>query len=321
MEIGQTSNGVYNFGPLAVNGQRIVTGIQSMALAREIAVINTATGAMQEITGVNSNIYADISMGKVEERYIKASDGEDLHMWIIYPPDFNPDKKYPAILYCKGGPQGPLGQGWSYRWNYQIMAANGYIIVAPTRRGTTGFGSEWREQISGDYGGKNMQDYLDAIDYMAKEPFIDEERLGSVGASYGGYSVFYLAGIHEGRFKAFISHCGMYNIESWYGTTEELWFPNKDIGGAYWEDPRPVGYNYSPHLNVDNWTTPILIITGEHDYRIPYTQSIEAFTAAQMNDVPSKLLFFHNATHFVTRPHDAVIWQREFFEWLDTYLK
>jgi len=202
-----------------------------------------------------------------------------------------------------------------------MMAANGYIVVAPNRRGNSGFGSEWREQISGDYGGKNMQDYLDAIDYMASEPFIDEERLGAVGASYGGYSVFYLAGIHEGRFKALISHCGMFNIESWYGSTEELWFPNKDIGGPYWEDPKPVGYKYSPHLYVDKWTAPILIIVGEHDYRIPYTQSLEAFTAAQLNGVPSKLLFFHNETHFVTSPQNAVIWQREFFSWLDSWLK
>ncbi len=320
-EINQVSIGKYDYNPVAVYDDKIITGIQSMSMPTEIAIVSLASGDMTMISSVNEHIFKHIKMGETEERYLKTSDGKDLQMWIIYPPDFDPSKKYPALLYCKGGPQGPLGQSWSYRWNYQMMAANGYIVVAPNRRGNSGFGSEWREQISGDYGGKNMQDYLDAIDYMATVPYVDEERLGAVGASYGGYSVFYLAGIHEGRFKALIAHCGMFNIESWYGSTEELWFPNKDIGGPYWEDPKPVGYKYSPHLNVDKWTAPILIIVGEHDYRIPYTQSLEAFTAAQMNGVPSRLLFFHNETHFVTKPHNAVIWQREFFSWLDTYLK
>lgn len=319
--ISQVSKGKYNFGPLHLHDNIILTGLQSMSMAREIATVDIESGALMQVTYINQDIYDNIAMGETEERYIKTQDGKDLQMWVIYPPDFDPAKKYPTLLYCKGGPQGALGQGWSYRWNYQMMAANGYIVVAPNRRGNSGFGSYWREQISGDYGGKNMQDYLDAIDYMAKKPFVDQDRLGAVGASYGGYSVFWLAGVHEKRFKAFISHCGMYNIESWYASTEELWFPNKDIGGAPWEKPEPVGYKYSPHLNVDKWDTPILIITGEHDYRIPYTQSLEAFTAAQLNDVPSRLLFFHDGTHFVTRPHDAVIWQREFFEWLDTYLK
>ncbi|MFO7574192.1 MAG: S9 family peptidase, partial [Bacteroidales bacterium] len=222
---------------------------------------------------------------------------------------------------AKGGPQGPLGQGWSYRWNYQMMAAKGYIVVAPNRRENSEFRSEWREQISGDYGGKNMQDYLDAIDAMAQESFVDEERLGAVGASYGGYSVFYLAGIHNGRFKALISHCGMYNFESWYGSTEEYWFPNKDIGGPFWEKPKPESYSFSPHLMVDKWTAPILIIVGEHDYRIPYSQSLEAFNAAQLRGVPSRLLFFHNETHWVTKPQNSIIWQREFFEFLDEHLK
>ncbi len=319
--IKQISKGKYNFSPVVVKEDTVITGIQSMSMPTEVATVAATSGDMNIISSVNNHIFDYIKMGETEERYIKTGDGKDLQMWIIYPPGFDPSKEYPALLYCKGGPQGMLGQGWSYRWNYQMMAANGYIVVAPNRRGNSGFGSEWREQISGDYGGKNMQDYLDAIDHMAAEPFVDEERLGAVGASYGGYSVFYLAGIHDGRFKALIAHCGMFNIESWYGSTEELWFPNKDIGGPYWEDPKPVGYQYSPHLNVDKWTAPILIIVGEHDYRIPYTQSLEAFTAAQMNDVPSKLLFFHNETHFVTSPQNAVIWQREFFKWLDTYLK
>lgn len=319
--VQQISNGKYNYSPVALFEDKIITGIQSMSMPTEIAVMGRNDGERNIISSVNSHVLDHINMGETEERYIKTADGQDLQMWVIYPPGFDPSKEYPALLYCKGGPQGPLGQSWSYRWNYQMMAANGYIVVAPNRRGNSGFGSEWREQISLDYGGKNMQDYLDAIDHMAAEPFVDKDRLGAVGASYGGYSVFYLAGMHEGRFKALISHCGMFNIESWYGSTEELWFPNKDIGGPYWEDPKPVGYKYSPHLYVDKWTAPILIIVGEHDYRIPYTQSLEAFTAAQLNDVPSRLLFFHNETHFVTKPQNAVIWQREFFGWLDKYLK
>lgn len=320
-EVSQITEGVHNVAPVALENGVMTAQLQSMKQATEIVRIDPADGSITPLTAVNQSIYEHIAMGNTEERWITTKDNEQLHMWIIYPPDFDPEKKYPAILYCKGGPQGALSQSWSYRWNYQMMAANGYIVVAPTRRGTSGFGSEWREQISGDYGGKNMQDYLDAIDAMAKEPFVDENRLGAVGASYGGFSIFYLAGIHENRFKAMISHCGMFNFESWYGSTEELWFPNKDIEGPYWQKPKPKSYDYSPHLMVDKWTAPLLIIVGEHDYRIPYTQSLEAFTAAQLHGVPSRLLFFHDETHFVTHPQNAIIWQREFFAWLDEYLK
>ncbi len=318
-EVKQITSGVHDIGPLTLGNGVLAGGKMSMSSPTEVVRIDMGTGQIAELTNVNAPIFEKIKMGKVEERYIKTKDKKDLQMWVIYPPDFDPAKKYPALLYCKGGPQGALGQGWSYRWNYQIMAANGYIVVAPNRRGNSGFGSEWTEQISGDYGGLNMQDYLDAIDAMAEEPFVDKERLGAVGASYGGYSVFYLAGIHNGRFKALISHCGMFNFESWYGTTEELWFANKDIEGPYWEKPK--SYDYSPHLLVDKWTAPIMIITGEQDYRIPYTQSMEAFQAAQLRGIPSRLLFFHDGSHFVTNPHDAIIWQKEFFRWLDTYLK
>lgn len=320
-EITRVTTGVHDLSVAGISGNILLAGINSMSMARELAAVDVTTGEIRQITSVNKHIYEHIRMGKVEERYIMTKDNKDLQMWVIYPPDFDPSKKYPTLLYAKGGPQGALGQGWSYRWNYQMMAANGYIVVAPNRRGNSGFGSEWREQISGDYGGRNMQDYLDAIDAMAKEPFVDAERLGAVGASYGGYSVFYLAGIHNNRFKALVSHCGMYNFESWYGSTEEYWFPNKDIEGEFWQDPKPESYKFSPHLMVDKWTAPILIIVGEHDYRIPYTQSLEAFNAAQLRGVPSRLLFFHDETHFVTKPHNAVIWQREFFEFLDEYLK
>jgi dipeptidyl aminopeptidase/acylaminoacyl peptidase len=320
--ITSVTHGNYDMGPLQLRNGVLVAGMMSMARPTEVAGVNMSTGEFNMITDVNGHIYESIKMGKTEERYTRTKDGKDLQSWIIYPPDFDPAKKYPALLYCKGGPQGSLGQGWSYRWNYEIMAANGYIVVAVNRRGNSGFGSEWREQISGDYGGKNMQDYLDAIDAMAKEPFVDKDRLGAVGASYGGYSVFYLAGIHEKRFKAFVSHCGVYNTIAEYGSTEEYWYPNKDYNGAPWDKPQAPGYNqFSPNTLVDKWDTPILIITGANDFRIPYSQSLEAFNSAQLRGVPSRLLFFENEYHWVTKPQNAVIWQKEFFEFLDTYLK
>jgi dipeptidyl aminopeptidase/acylaminoacyl peptidase len=320
--ITRVTNGNYDMGPLQLQNSVLVAGIMSMARPTEVASVDMNSGEFKMITDVNGHIYESIKMGKTEERYIKTQDGKDLQMWIIYPPDFDPSKKYPALLYCKGGPQGPLGQSWSYRWNYEIMAANGYIVVAVNRRGNSGFGSYWREQISGDYGGKNMQDYLDGIDAMAKEPFVDKDRLGAVGASYGGYSVFYLAGIHNKRFKAFVAHAGVYDATAEYESTEEYWYPNKDYGGAPWDKPTPDAYTkFSPSNYVDKWDTPIMIITGANDFRIPYTQSLEAFNSAQLRGVPSRLLFFEDEYHWVTKPQDAVIWQKEFFEFLDTYLK
>jgi len=317
--VTKVTEGVHDLGGLQINSGKMAATIMSMSMAPEIAVIDLTDGSVKKVTGINDYIYDHIRMGKVEEKYTRTKDNKDLQMWVIYPPGFDPSQKYPLLLFCKGGPQGPLGQSWSYRWNYQMMAAKGYIVVAPNRRGNSGFGQAWKEQISGDYGGKNIQDYLDATDFMAKQPYVDADRMGAVGASYGGYSVFYLAGVHQKRFKAFVSHCGMFNFESWYGSTEELWFPNKDFGGPYWENLP--SYKFSPHLLVKNWDTPILIITGQNDFRIPYTQSMEAFTAAQLRGVPSKLLFFEDETHFVTRPQNAVIWQREYFEWLDKWLK
>jgi dipeptidyl aminopeptidase/acylaminoacyl peptidase len=317
--ITKVTEGIHNMGPLNMKSGVIVSGLVSMSMAPEISVVDPKTGGIKQITGLNKHITDYIKMGKVEEKHIITTDKKDLHLWIIYPPDFDPSKKYPALLYCKGGPQGPLDQSWSYRWNYQMMAAKGYIVIAPNRRGNSGFGQQWKEQISGDYGGKNIQDYLDATDAMAKEPYVDAKRMGAVGASYGGFSVFYLAGVHQGRFKAFVSHAGVFNIESEYGSTEELWYPNFDYGGPYWAKTK--SYQYSPHLMVDKWTAPILIITGQNDFRIPYTQSLEAFTAAQLHGVPSRLLYFEDEYHWVTKPQNSVIWQREYFEWLDKYLK
>jgi len=318
-EVQKVTSGMHDLGPLVKCGDNLLSGYTSMSMAPELAAVDIITGRIRQLTFINKDIYGTIKMGRTEEKIIRTKDNKDLQMWIIYPPAFDPAKKYPALLFCKGGPQGPLGQSWSYRWNYQMMAARGYIVIAPARRGTSGFGQEWKEQISGDYGGANIQDYLDATDAMAREPYVDADRMAAVGASYGGFSVFYLAGVHNGRFKAFISHCGMFNFSSWYGTTEELWFPDKDIGGPYWKDNPD--YRFSPHLMVEKWDTPILIITGANDFRIPYTQSMEAFQAAQLRGIPSRLLFFEDETHFVTKPQNSVIWHKEFFGWLEKYLK
>jgi len=317
--VTKVTEGVHDLGSLNMKSGVLISQIMSMSMAPELCSIDPSSGTVKKITDINKYIYDFIKMGKVEEKYVKTKDNKDLQNWIIYPPDFDPSKKYPMLTYCKGGPQGGLGQGWSYRWNYQMMAAKGYIVVAVNRRGNSGFGQAWKEQISGDWGGKNIQDYLDATDAMAKEPYVDKDHMGAVGASYGGFSVFYLAGVHQKRFKAFISHAGVFNFVSEYGATEELWFPDFDSGGPYWEN-NPGG-RFSPHLMVEKWDTPIMIITGANDFRIPYTQSLEAFTAAKLRGVPARLLFFEDEDHWVTKPQNSVIWQREFFEWLDTYLK
>lgn len=318
-QVTAVTEGKHDLEPIDLKSGVLVSGLLSMSMAPEVSAVDMNSGEIKQISFINKPIYDFIKMGNTEEKYIKTKDNKDLQMWVIYPPDFDASKKYPALLFCNGGPQSTLDQFWSYRWNMQMMAAKGYIIYAPNRRGVKGFGQPWTAEISGDYGGANMQDYLDATDAMAKEAYVDANRMGAVGASYGGTSVFYLAGIHGGRFKAFIAHCGMFDFTSWYGSTEELWFPDKDIEGPYWDTPK--SYTYSPHLRVKDWDTPIMIITGANDFRIPYTQSLEAFQAAQLLGIPSRLLFFPDEYHFVTKPQDAVVWQREFFEWLDTYLK
>nr|HPJ59831.1 alpha/beta fold hydrolase [Bacteroidales bacterium] len=317
--VTKVTSGNHEIGTMQLESGKMTASLMSFSLAPEVVSVDISSGEVKQITSINKDIYDFIRMGNFSKKIIRTIDGKDLQMWVIFPPDFDPSKKYPALLFCNGGPQSTLGPFWSYRWNMQMMAANGYIVYAPNRRGVAGFGQEWKEQISGDYGGKNIQDYLDATDAMALEPFVDSERMGAVGASYGGFSVFYLAGVHGGRFKALISHCGIFNFISMYGSTEELWFVDKDYEGPYWDLPK--SYQYSPHLMAGNWDTPILIITGANDFRIPYTQSLEAFQAAQLNNVPSRLLFFEDETHFVVKPHNAIIWQREFFEWLETYLR
>lgn len=322
--ISKLTEGVHDYIACQKAGDVLLAEQMSMSMAPELFTIDENTGEATQLTFINKNIYSNIKMGEVRERWVKTTDGKEMQVWVILPPNFDESKKYPALLYCEGGPQSTVSQFWSYRWNFQIMAANGYVIVAPNRRGLPSFGQEWNRQISGDYSGQNIKDYLSAIDNVKKEPWVDENRLGCIGASYGGYSVFYLAGHHQHRFKAFIAHCGMYNLESFYPQTEETFFPTFDLGGAPWDTDNKVAqrsYANSPHKFVKNWDTPIMIVVGEHDYRIPYTQSLEAFGAAQLRGIPSKLLFFPNETHFVSKPQDAVVWQREFFGWLDKWLK
>jgi len=320
-KITQHTHGNHDYISFVKADSLLIGSKMSMSLAPEIFSVSLHSGAETQLSSINTVIYETIKFGNVEERWVKTTDNKEMLVWVIYPPGFDPSKKYPALLYCQGGPQSAVSQFFSFRWNFQIMAANDYIIVAPNRRGLPTFGSEWNNQISGDYGGQNIKDYLSAIDSLGKEPFIDENRLGAVGASYGGFSVFYLAGNHKGRFKAFISHCGIYNFESMYASTEEMFFVNHDYEGAYWDKPRPKSYDFSPHRYIDKWDTPILIITGEKDFRIPYTESIQAFNAAQLRGVPAKLLVFPDETHFVTKPQNSILWQREFFSWLDSWLK
>ncbi len=316
--------GDHDINAFTYAGGRIAAEMCTISMANTLVEINPTNGEIAPISEVNKPIYDNIRMGEVQKRWVKTSDGKQMLTWVILPPDFDATKSYPVLLYCQGGPQSVVSQFWSYRWNFQAMAAQGYIVVAPNRRGLPSFGQEWLDQISGDYSGQNIRDYLAAVDDVAKEPWADETRMGCVGASYGGYSVYFLAGCHEKRFKAFISHCGIFDFESMYGHTEELWFVNNDYGGAYWDKQNSTAqrsYANSPHKFVDKWDTPILIITGEKDFRIPYTQSLEAFTAARVRGIPARLVAFENEAHQVFKPQNALVWNREFFGWLDKYVK
>jgi dipeptidyl aminopeptidase/acylaminoacyl peptidase len=302
------------------SGNTMAVTRTDMNHAAEVYTIDLSTGQMKQVTRVNDEAYSKIRMGKIERRYVTTTDNKKMLVWVTYPPDFDPGKKYPALLFCSGGPQVPLTQGYSFRWNFQLLSANGYIVVAPNRRGMPGHGVAWNEQVSKDHGGQAMLDYLSAIDDVAKEPFVDKARLGAVGASYGGYSVFYLAGIHNRRFKTFISHDGIYNLKSMYGTTEELFFVNWDLGGPYWEKSNAAAQKsymqFDPSNLVDKWDTPILIVQGGRDYRVPDGQAFEAFQAAQLRGIKSRLLFLPDENHWVLKPQDALVWQREFFGWL-----
>lgn len=301
------------------NNQAILTRTDYNT-ATEIYHYDLNNDNWRKITSVNDAVYANIAKSKVEKRFIETTDGKQMLTWVIYPPNFDPNKKYPTLLYCQGGPQSPVSQFYSFRWNFQVMAAQGYIIVAPNRRGLPGFGVEWNEAISKDWAGQPMKDYLSAIDEVSKENYVDNDRIGAIGASYGGYSVFYLAGIHEKRFKTFIAHCGVFNLESMYGTTEEVFFPNWDTGGAYWDlnnqDAQRAYNEFNPKNNVGNWDTPILVIHGGKDYRVPIGQGQEAFQAAQLQGIKSRFVYLPEENHWVLSPQNALIWQGEFFRWL-----
>ena len=323
-EIKKHTDGIHNYTSVApVNGSLITTQV-SMSKPAEIYRTDPATGKDEELSFINKPLLDQLTMGKVEKRWVKTTDNKDMLVWMIYPPHFDPNQKYPAILYCEGGPQSTVSQFWSYRWNFQQMAANGYIIVAPNRRGLPGFGQEWLEQISGDYSGQNIKDYLSAIDEAKKEPYIDENRLGCIGASYGGYSVYYLAGHHNNRFKAFIAHCGIFDLEMQYYTTEEMWFAHWDLGGAPWGKNNKIAqrtYANSPHKFVGNWDTPILVIHGQKDFRIDASQGMAAFNAARMRGIPAQYLYFPEECHWVLGCQDGILWQRTFKAWLDKWLK
>jgi len=324
--INQLIGGQYDHEPIALIGDKLYYLRHSMCEANELFVENVNENAnVNQLTFENKNIYEQITMGTVVPRWQKTTQGEDMLTWIILPPNFDPNRKYPTLLYCEGGPQSPVSQFWSYRWNFMMMAANDYIIVAPNRHGLPGFGKAWCEQISGDYGGQCMRDYFSAIDEACQNlPYVDKDHLGCVGASFGGFSVYWIAGHHDKRFKAFIAHDGIFNLEMQYLETEEKWFANWDMGGAYWDKDNATAqrtFANSPHKFVDKWDTPILCIHGEKDYRILANQAMAAFDAAKMQGVPAQLLIFPDENHWVLKPQNGILWQRTFFSWLDKWLK
>lgn len=316
--VQQVTNGVFDISGIpAVSKDELIVTRTDMNHAEELFSLNPKNGLMKELSKTNTEAYNALGLSEVKLRMVKTSDNKEMGIWVIYPPDFDAAKKYPTLLYCQGGPQSAVSQFYSQRWNFQLMAAQGYIVVAPNRRGLPGWGTKWNEDISGDWGGQAMKDYLAAIDDVSKESYVDKDRLGAVGASYGGYSVFMLAGIHEGRFKTFISHCGLFDMRSWYGTTEEIFFANFDLKGAYWDKPTPKAYStFNPSDYVNKWNTPIMIIQGGLDFRVPTEQGLQAFKAAQLKGLKSKLLYFPNENHWVSKAHNALVWQHEFFNWL-----
>lgn len=323
-EVSAITQGKHDYTSVALGNGILIAGRQSLSQPTEIYSVNIESGSATELSFENKHLLDQIRMGETEERWIATTDGKEMLTWVVYPPNFDSTKTYPALLYCQGGPQNMVSQFWSYRWNPQMMAANGYIVVMPNRRGLPGFGQEWNEQISGDYGGQNMKDYLTAIDALAKEPFIDENRLGCTGASYGGFSVFWLAGNHDKRFKAFFAHAGIFNLEAQYLETEEMFFANWDMGGAYWDKSNSTAqrtFANSPHRFVDKWDTPIMVSHGELDYRILASQGMMAFNAAKLRDIPARLLLFPDENHWITQPQNGILFQREFFRWFDEWLK
>lgn len=318
------TQGSFDLGSIQLAGDRIIALRHSMKRPDEVYRIHPQDGSMEALTDINGELFAQLKPIEVEQRWIETTDHQQMLTWVVYPPDFDPNKTYPAILYCSGGPQGNISQFWSYRWNIQLMAQQGYVVVVPNRRGASGLGQAWKEQISGDYVGQCMNDYLSAIDAVSAEPFVDANRLGCVGASFGGYSVYWLAGNHNKRFKAFIAHSGIFNAEAQYLETEELWFENWDMGGPYWDLSNAIAqrnYAGSPHRFVDRWDTPILCIHGEKDFRILASQGMQAFNAAKIRGIPAELLVYPDENHWIMQPQNSLLWQRRFFNWLDRWLK
>lgn len=323
--IQQITKGEFDItGIVGQTGDLLIVTRTDLNHAAEIYSYNLKNKSWNQLTKVNDPIYSKLMLSKVEKKYINATDGKKILTYVIFPPDYEEGKKYPTLLYCQGGPQSALTQFYSFRWNLQLMAAQGYIVVAPNRRGMPGHGVEWNEQISKDWGGQVMKDYLSAIDQIAREPYVNRSLLGAVGASYGGYSVFQLAGIHEGRFRSFIAHNGVFNTQSMYGTTEEMFFVNWDFGGPYWDKKNELTQkaytDFNPIQHVQKWDTPILIFQGGRDYRVPIGQGQEAFQAAQLLGIKSKFVYFPEENHFILKPQNAIIWQRTFFDWLKNTL-
>src|SRR5829696_1032458 len=321
-ELKQVTKGDFDInGIVGQSGNELVVSKTDMNHAAELYTVNINTGAMKQLTHVNDTINNSIGQCKTERRFVTTTDGKKMLVWVIYPPDFDPNKKYPTLLYCQGGPQSPLTQTYSFRWNFQLMASQGYVVVAPNRRGMPGHGTKWNEEISKDHGGQVMKDYLTAIDEVSKEKFVDKNRLGAVGASYGGYSVYMLAGIHNNRFKTFIAHDGIFDMRIIYGTSEELWFVDWDWGGNYWDKKNTASQksytDFNPINYVDKWNTPIMIVQGGKDYRVPVEQGLQAFQAAQLKGIKSKLLYLPEENHWVLTAQNALVWQREFYKWLE----
>ena len=323
----QVSQGRFNWSLIDIlpDGDHALVSKMNMLRPKELSIIKLTDATDKVITHINDEIYKTLALPGIEERWVDATDGKKIHCWVIHPPDFDASakKKWPMITYCQGGPQGQIGQSFSYRWNFHLMAAQGYVIVAPNRRGLPGFGRQWNDQISGDWGGQAMKDLLSATDEMMREPYVDTKHVAAIGASFGGYTVYWMMGNHNDRFCTMISHCGVFNLESMYGSTEELFFVNWDLGGPYWKaDEIQKEYNqFSPNRFVGNWDTPLLVVHGEKDFRVPVTQGMEAFTAAQVQGIPSRFLYYPNEGHWVLKPQNGVLWHRVFFEWLDRFCK
>lgn len=323
-KIRRVTEGQHDYTALKVAGSQIIATRNSMSAPAEVYAVNPKNGQSRQLSFVTKDPWDDISKAKVERHTVKTTDGKDMNAWVILPPNFDPAKKYPTLLYCQGGPQSAVSQFFSYRWNFQLMAANGYVVIAPCRRGMPGGpeGQAWNDAISGDWGGQAMQDLLSASDYAAKLPYVDGNRMGAIGASFGGYSVYWLAGNHQKRFKTFIAHCGMFNTTSWWGTTEEMWFAKNDLDNNYWEAPNDAAWTkFSPHQYVQNWDTPILVIHNELDFRVPISEGMQAFQAAQMRGIPSKFLYFPDEGHWMQKPQNSLLWQRTFYDWLEATLK